>query len=152
MKNLATWTPALPINQQQHQQSSIQIAPIASMANPSSTTTTSTSTTTTTTTPSTVIQEQQQQQQHQQTTQQNNHLAAKCLRCVANGGRCNPDGRCQCPAGFYGPQCKPLPVTSLSMDSKCRASNGTISEDCGQPIERQCDDKIDNDNGKFVFI
>lgn len=87
-------------------------------------------------------------------------LAAKCNKCIQNGGLCRtPDGRCLCPAGFYGPTCSKAIVAiqndmsaarcqrSQVFSSSLNSSSNQLVDDCGQPIERQCDDKMDNDNG-----
>lgn len=90
--------------------------------------------------------------------------SAQCLRNPNN--QCSVDGQCICQPGFYGKhclldgcpnqcsqrgQCIKLDSNSSNQQPewRCQCQPGSTGDDCGQLVERQCDDGLDNDRGKF---
>lgn len=89
--------------------------------------------------------------------------SAQCLRNSNN--QCSVDGQCICQPGYHGKhcllngcpnqcnqrgQCIKLDSNSSNQQPewRCQCQPGSTGEDCGQLVERQCDDGIDNDRGK----
>lgn len=99
--------------------------------------------------------------------------SAQCLR----NGQC-VEGACVCQPGYYGKHCslngcpnqcsargtcvrvQPLAQevagasssSALQPEWRCQCQAGSMGDDCGLPVERQCDDGIDNDRGKFSLL